>query len=176
MYRIFILAFLILISTTGCLVFQKISYEITLNEDRSGTAKLYISDITSDATDTEAFKQDTAALFTFMLKSDEFIEDMKSEGRFITSRKLILSGGDLDAEVTYNFKNIAGVENISFEDGFYFLTMEVGDSVISTNGEVIKSKTYKRILWDDQQKVLRFTMFSAETDAYKKLGPYYKKQ
>jgi len=167
---------LIFISAPGCLVFQKISYEITLNEDISGTAKLYISDITSDATDAEAFRQDTAALFSFMLKSDEFLEEMKNESRFITSRKLILNGGNLDAEVTYNFKNIAGVENISYEDGFYFLTMEVADSVILTNGEVINSKTYKRILWDDQQKFLRFTMFSAETDAYTKLGPYYKKQ
>lgn len=178
MRRIFKSSFLIfiLITTPGCLVFQKISYEITLNEERSGTAKLYITDITSDATDAEAFKQDTAALFTFMLKSDEFLEEMKNEGRFITSRKLILNGGDLDAEVTYNFKNIAGVENISYEDGFYFLTMDVTDSVISTNGEVIKSKTYKRILWDDQQKFLSFKMFSAETDAYRKLGSYYKNQ
>lgn len=167
---------LILISAPGCLVFQKISYEITFNEDKSGTAKLYITDITSDATDAEAFKQDTAALFTFMLKSNDFIEDMKNEGRFITSRKLILNDNNLDSEVSYDFKNIAGVENISYEDGFYFLTMDVADSVISTNGEVIKSKTYKRILWDDQQKVLRFAMFSAETDAYRKLGSYYKKQ
>ena len=167
---------LILISAPGCLVFQKISYEITFNEDKSGTAKLYITDITSDATDAEAFKQDTAALFTFMLKSNDFIEDMKNEGRFITSRKLILNDNNLDSEVSYDFRNIAGVENISYEDGFYFLTMDVADSVILTNGEVINSKTYKRILWDDQQKFLRFTMFSAETDAYTKLGPYYKKQ
>jgi hypothetical protein len=38
-----------------------------LNEDRSGKATLYIKDITSDATDSEAFSQDTAALFSQML-------------------------------------------------------------------------------------------------------------
>ena len=167
---------LILIATPGCLVFQKISYEIILNEDRSGKATLYITDITSDATDSEAFSQDTAALFTQMLNGDEFIEEMKNEGRFITSRKLILNAGNLDAEVKYDFKNIAGIENISYEDGFYFLTMDPADSIISTNGEIIKSKTYKRILWDDKQKVLQFSMFSAETDAYRKLSPYYKTQ
>ena len=147
-----------------------------LNEDRSGKATLYITDITSDATDSEAFSQDTSALFTQMLKSDEFIGEMKNEGRFITSRKLILNDDNLDAEVKYDFNNIAGVEDIAYEDGFYFLTMDLADSIISTNGEIIISKTYKRILWDDKQKVLKFAMFSAETDAYRKLSPYYQKQ
>jgi len=55
----------------------KISYEIVISDDKSGTANIYITDITSDATDNDAFKQDTSALFTFMQKSDEFIEDMK---------------------------------------------------------------------------------------------------
>lgn len=167
---------LILISSPGCLVFEKISYEIKLNEDKSGSAKIYIWDITSDATDNEAFKQDTSALFTFMLKSDEFIEDMKNEGRFIVRRNLIVNGDNLDAEVEYNFKNIAGVENIVYEDGFYYLTMDIADSIITTNGEVIKSKNYKRILWDDKQKLLRFAIYSGETDAYRKLARYYKKQ
>lgn len=172
----FLLFLLLLLSNTGCLVFQKISYEIIINNDKSGIANIYITDITSDAIDEEAFQQDTAAIFTFMQNSDEFIEDMKSEGKIITHRKLLITDDKLDAEVNYNFKNIAGIENISYEDGFYFLTMDPADSIVSTNGEIIKSKTYKRILWDDQQKVLRFEMFSAETDAYRKLSPYYKKQ
>jgi len=172
----FLILILILISTPGCLVFNKISYELILNEDKSGTATLYITDIRSDATDSEAFQQDTSALFSQMLKGDEFIGEMKNEGRFITSRKLILSGDNLDAEVKFDFSYIAGIENIVYEDGFYFLTMELADSIVSTNGEIIKSKTYKRILWDDKQKVLRFSMFSAETDAYRKLSSYYKKQ
>ncbi len=175
-YSPILIIIFILIFSPGCLIFNKISYEIVINEDKSGTAHLYVTDITSDAMDDEAFKQDTAALFNFMLMSDEFIEDMKSEDRFITSRSLILNGNNLDADVKYNFKNIAGVENIAYEDGFYFLTMNVADSIISTNGEIIKSKDYKRILWDDQQKILKFSMFSAETDAYRKLSPYYKKQ
>lgn len=167
---------LILISTPGCLVFEKISYEIKLNEDKSGSAKIYVTDLTSDASDDEAFSQDTSALFSFMLKSSEFIEDMKSEGRFITSRKLILTDDKLDAEAEYNFNNIAGVENIAYEDGFFYLTIDLADSVISTNGEIIKSKNYKRILWDDKQKLLKFEIFSVETDAYRKLAPYYIKQ
>jgi hypothetical protein len=178
MTKISIHSFLIfiLISAPGCLVFNKISYEMILNEDKSGSATLYISDIASDATDNEAFTQDTSALFSQMLKSDEFIEEMTNEGRLITSRKLMLNGDNLDAEVKFDFKYIAGIENIAYEDGFYFLTMNLADSIISTNGEIIKSETYKRILWDDKQKVLKFSMFSAETDAYRKLSPYYKTQ
>lgn len=172
----FLLFLLLLLSSPGCLVFQKISYEITINDDKSGTANVYITDITSDATDNDAFGQDTSALFTFMLKGKEFVDDMKNEGRFITSRKLIVSGDNLDAEVKYDFNYIAGIENISYEEGFYFLTMDPADSIISTNGEIIKSESYKRIMWDDKQKLLKFTMFSAETDAYRKLSPYYKNQ
>jgi hypothetical protein len=164
----------ILISFPGCLVFQNISYELNISEDKSGSAKIIITDITSDATDNEAFTQDTSALFTLMLKSDEFIEQMKNEARFITSRKLLVNGNNLDAEVEYDFNNIAGVENIVYEDGFYYLTMDLADSVISTNGQVIKSKNYKRILWDDKQKVLKFAIYSGETDAYRKLAQYYK--
>ena len=59
-----------------------------LNEDRSGAATLYISDITSDATESQAFSQDTSALFTQMLKSDEFIEEMKNEGRLYYKQKI----------------------------------------------------------------------------------------
>lgn len=171
----FLIFIFIIISTPGCLVFEKISYEININEDKSGSAKIYVTDITSDATDNEAFAQDTSALFTLMLNSDEFIEQMKNEGRIITSRKLLLNGNNLDAEVSYNFNNIAGVENIVYEDGFYYLTMDLADSVISTNGQLIKSKNYKRILWDDNQKVLKFVIYSGETDAYRKLAPLYKK-
>lgn len=173
---IHLIVILILVSNTGCLVFNKISYEMALNEDKSGTATLNISDITSDATDDEAFSQDTSGLFSFMLKSDEFIEEMKKEGRYITSRKLLLNGYNLNAEVKFDFANIVGVENIAHEDGFYYLTLNLADSIISTNGEIIKSKNYKRILWDDKQKVLKFSMFSAETDAYRKLSIYYNKQ
>ena len=173
---IFLFFILILLSNTGCLIFNKISYEMVLNDDKSGTATLNISDITSDATDDEAFSQDTSGLFSFMLKSDEFIEEMKKEGRYITSRKLLLNGYNLNAEVKFDFVNIVGVENIAHEDGFYYLTLELADSIISTNGEIIKSKDFKRILWDDTQKVLKFAMFSAETDAYRKLSAYYKQQ
>lgn len=178
-FNLFILIFVlisVLISAPGCLVFEKISYEIKINDDKSGSAKIYITNIVSDATDREAFKQDTSALFTFMLKSNEFIEDMKNQGRLITKRNLILNGDNLDAEAEYNFSNIVGIENIMYEDGFYYLTIDLADSVISTNGEIIKSKNYKRILWDENQKILRFAIYSGETDAYRKLAPYYKKQ
>jgi hypothetical protein len=36
--------------------------------------------------------------------------------------------------------------------------------MVSTNGEIIKSKTYKKILWDDKQSV-KLKCFPAETDA-----------
>ncbi|MDR3628549.1 MAG: hypothetical protein P4L45_17010, partial [Ignavibacteriaceae bacterium] len=45
----------------------------------------------------------------------------------------------------------------------------------STNGEIIHSKEYKRIVWDSTFQELKFTMFSNELNGsqYKPLAPYY---
>jgi hypothetical protein len=46
---------------------------------------------------------------------------------------------------------------------------------MDTNGEVITSKGYKRIMWDNSIKELKFTMFSFSFDKekYRELAPFY---
>ncbi len=82
----------------------------------------------------------------------------------------------LDGKAEYAFNDINKVEGIRFEDGFYYLTLALDDSVISTNGQIIKSKEYKRILWDKSIKVLKFEMYSSGFDdnTFKALAQFYK--
>ena len=159
------LIFLIIISIQGCLHFNTSSYRITLNSPDSGSVEVVVKDINTDASDNTKLKEDQHNLFEFALKSKDFVRRMESEGKFITDRKLFLDEGKLNAIVNYDFKNINDVEGIVYEEPFYYLTLEQGDSVVSTNGKIIVSKDYKRILWDDSIDTLKFEMFSEDTDA-----------
>ena len=89
---------------------------------------------------------------------------MKEEGRNILDRKLFISNGKLNGTVKYSFDDISKVEGIIYEDPFYFITIQLEDSIVSTNGEVIVSEEYKRIMWDNSIKTLKFEMFSADVN------------
>lgn len=166
---------MLLFTASGCLIFHTVSYEIKINPDKSGTTTVLINDIRSNAKTDENFEEDKNNLFSYMLKSDEFIESMRKNRKNIINRELFLNGDTLMGKGVYKFDNIKGIEGIEYNEGFYFLTLGVDDSVISTNGEVIRSKDYKRILWDSKINPLKFEMFSFsfDKDPYRKLAPYY---
>ena len=159
----------------GCLIFHKVSYEINLNPDNSGSTTVLVTDIRSDAKTDKDFEEDKNNLFNYMLKSNEFISLMKKNRKNIIKRDLSLNGDTLMGKAVYKFDNIKGIEGIEYESGFYFLTLGLDDSVVSTNGEIIRSKDYKRILWDSKINPLKFEMFSFsfDKDPYRKLAPYY---
>ena len=76
----------------------------------------------------------------YITKSDKLISQLKGEGKDVITRDLFLDNGKLNGKAEYRFNNIEKVEGIRFEDGFYYLTLALDDSVISTNGQIIKSK------------------------------------
>jgi len=90
---------------------------------------------------------------------------MKDDGKNISDRKLFVSGGTLNGSLTYSFSDISKVEGIMYQEPFYFLTIGLEDSIISTNGEVIVSEGHKRIMWDNSLKTLKFQMFSADVES-----------
>lgn len=161
---------------SGCLIFHKVSYEIQLEGPKSGTVSIEITDIRSDAQTEEEFDEDKERLFGYMMESEDFISIMKSEGKNIKSRELILREDTLIGRAVYNFENVDKIEGIVFEEGFYHLTLPLEDSILTTNGEIIKSKNYKRIIWDQSHKVLKFEMlsFSFDNGKYKGMAPFYK--
>ena len=70
----------------------------------------------------------------------------------------------LNGHVEYSFDDISKVEGIVYQEPFYFITLNLEDSVIYTNGEIIVSNDYKRIMWDNSMKILKFKMFSADVE------------
>jgi len=159
----------------GCIIFHKVSYEVKLNPDNSGTTTVLVTDIRSDAKTDNDFEEDKNNLFSYLLKSNEFVESMKKNRKNIIKRDLFLENDTLMGKAVYKFDNVKGIEGIAYEGGFYYLTLGLEDSVISTNGQIIQSKDYKRILWDSKINPLKFEMlsFSFDTNPYRKLAPYY---
>ncbi len=167
---IIIIFFALMFLAQGCLLMHSVSYEIEPGEMGSGTAVLTIKDIRSDALDATELNEDKKNLFEFMYKSNDFIEQMKDEGKKINSRELFVENGKLSGIIKFSFDDIEIVEGIIYEEPFYFLTLSPEDSIISTNGEVIVSDEYKRIMWDNTVKVLKFKMFSDDVDNGKLVG------
>jgi hypothetical protein len=166
----------LLVSFSGCIDFYKVSYEIKLETPDKGTAYVHIYDLRSDAVKEKDLETDKQNIFQYALKSNDFLKAMKQEGKNIQSRELQVSGDTLDANVVYTFSSISSVENMQHDAGFFYLTLEPTDSVISTNGEIISTKDRKRILWDKSMSTLRFEILSNTFSgkSYKMLGPYYK--
>lgn len=171
-----IISFFCLFIFSGCLLFNKISYNINLKDDDSGSVSVVVYDIRTDAQTPEMLEEDKSILFDYLLKDDKFIAEMRKEDKNIYYRDLEIQDDILIGKAEYSFSNIQNVENIRHEDNFYYLTLEPADSVISTNGTLIESEGYKRILWEDDIKTLSFEMFSSSFDenSYRKMARFYK--
>jgi len=171
----FILSFAAM-SFSGCLVYEKVSYEIAMEGKKSGEAKVTFCDLKSDALGNKEFAEDKETLFNKLLKSDEFILAQKEEGKEITNRTLFIENKNLNGQVTFKFTDISVVEGrLQYQDGYYFLTVEEGDSIISTNGTVVPLNKFKRIIWEANQKVLKFEMLTdVNLDDLRELAPFYK--
>jgi hypothetical protein len=170
-----LLLFITLISE-GCLVSEKIYYTVKLEGPNKGVVTMQFYNIKSDASSDKELQQDKDNLFDYILKSSKLIEQMKGQGKDIISRELYVKDNLLDGKAVYKFNDINKVEGIRFEDGFYYLTLALDDSVISTNGQIIKSKEYKRILWDKSFTELKFEMYSSgfNDTTFKAMAQFYK--
>ncbi len=168
----------VVLQFTGCIVFNNVSYEVTVNEDGTGKALLTIEDINTDATSEEAILEDVKNVLEYGLKSNEWLEGMKAEGKKVVSRNVVVEKGKLNAIISFEFDDLSKVEGMQFEDPYYYLTIPPEDSIISTNGQISKTAEYQRIIWDKSIKTLKFKMFSDNTnrEGLKSLAPYYLKE
>lgn len=163
------LIIIIMILSPGCLVIDKISYEINLTTEVGGTVTVQFSNIQSDAIGEREFEEDKKNLFEYILKSEDFVSSMELEGKFIKDRKLSIDENKLNGKIVYDFEDIRKVEGIQYDGEFYYLTLQVEDSIITTNGELIISDEYKRIMWDKGTRQLSFEVYSDNGE--KKLKP-----
>ncbi len=181
MKKYFFIPFIIvpaLVLFSGCLTFHKVSYVVKLKNPNEGTVLLTAYDIRSTAETKKEFEEDTNNLFNYMLKSSKFIKDEEGQGKEIVSRKLFLENGQLVGQGEYKFTDINNVEGMKYDGGFHYLNLQPDDSVIATNGLIIKSNGYKRIMWDSTYTELKFTMLGnpfTNKSRFKSLAPYFKK-
>jgi hypothetical protein len=175
---LYLVSLLLITQVTGCIVFHSVSYEVNVNEDGTGTALLTIEDINTDATTKEIIDEDVKSILEHGLKSQQFVDDLKSEGKQIISRKVVVENEKLNAIVSYEFSEISRVEGLQFDNPYYYLTIPVEDSIISTNGQITRTAEYQRIVWDKSIKILKFKMFSDNTnrEGLTSLAPYYLKE
>lgn len=178
MKNILILISIILLSQlNGCIVFHSVSYEVNFNDDGTGTALVTIEDINSDAASKDNLDEDIKSILEYGLKSMEFVDEQKADGKNITSRNLLVEREKLNALVRYEFTDLSNVEGMQFDDPYYYLTVAADDSIISTNGQITKTAEYQRIVWDKSIKTLKFKMYSDDTnkEGLKSLTPFYLK-
>jgi hypothetical protein len=171
-----ILVVLIALVSNGCLVSEKIFYTVKLDGPDKGIVTMQFYNIKSNADSDKEFQEDKDNLFNYILKSDKLVQQLNGQGKDVVSRELYVKDENLDGKAVYKFNDINKVEGIRFEDGFYYLTLALDDSVISTNGQIIKSKEFKRILWDKSFNVLKFEMYSSgfNDSTFKALAQFYK--
>jgi hypothetical protein len=162
--RKLLILFPLVILMQGCLVFHSVSYEIIMADEKSGTVTIQVTDIRSDAMNTSALEEDKKQLFQDLLKGDDFVKQMRDEGKNILNRQLYVSNDKLNGSVKYSFEDVSKVEGIVYQEPFYFITIPLEDSIIATNGEVIVSEGHKRIMWDNSIKTMKFEMFSANVE------------
>ncbi len=162
----------------GCLLFNSIEYKITHNGAGGGKAEAIINDIRSDALNNKELEADKENLFDYLYKSDEIVILMEGNGKNLIDRKLFVDNGKLNGKVVFTFDSIKAVEGIIYEEPFYYLTLSPADSIISTNGEIMISDNYKRIMWDNSIKVLKFKMFSdfVEDGKLVNMAQYFEKE
>lgn len=152
------LAFVVATMLAGCIVVEKRSYVINLNNDNSGTATVTFQDIRSNAIGNKEFDQDVINLID-TYQGEDFILYWKEDGITILNRELYVEDDILSGKVTFKFEDITNIEGIRFDNDFYYLSYLAQDSVSATNGQRIDSGEYKRILWDKGTKTLEFTYF-----------------
>lgn len=161
--------------TQGCLRVNKISYEVVIEQNGTGEAKVRFYDIRSDAEEDFDFEKDKETLFEYILNSEQFISDIAGEGKNIISRKLFIENGNLNGEVVYRFEDFRKVENLAYESGYYYLTIEPEFEVNTENGEIVKSSYYQRVIWESGIKTLQWEIIvEPENGVLRDLTEFYK--
>jgi hypothetical protein len=141
----------------GCLLVRTTEHRIRLNEGGGGEAYMRLGDIRSDGVTDSARVRD----FGVMMASseEEGIRDFERNGRKITSKRFLVNGDTLSAEITYTFTGLETLEGIKIKDDEVFVVVNEGREILRTNGK-IKSweRGTQRIVWPLDAKRLMYTI------------------
>lgn len=156
-------ALLLLLFLPGCLTFKTVEYTITVNKDLSASGVVIFRGIGSDVADPEQRKLDLEGLVEYGLKSTDFINDRRAEGRDIKSRKLYVDNGLLVAEIGFSVKKVSDIEGIYMNEEYIYVDVDPDSQLNSANGEINTYGGGSQVLWKKGPGKLSFAV-SVYTD------------
>ena len=141
----------------GCLLVRTTEHRIRLYDTGGGEAYMRLSDIRSDGVTDSSRVRD----FGVMMASSEGegIKDFERNGRKITSKRFLVNGDTLSAEITYTFMQLETLEGIKIKDDEIFVVVNEGREIVRTNGKVKSwERGAQRIVWPIEAKRLMYTI------------------
>lgn len=161
-------------SSQGCLVVQKMKFEIDLRNDTAGVATAYAYGIASDAIGNKEYDDDVY-LLSDMLTGTGFLEYMENFGRKVIFRELTVDNNSLNGKVVFTFDNIVNVENIIFDGEYYYLTLPPSEVFGETNGLLIQEEDYQRVIWGKEVEKIEFELLNTSPAKLKDMIPEMEK-
>ena len=139
----------------GCLLVRTTEHRIRIYDTGGGEAYMRLGDIRSDGVTDSARVRD----FGVMMASseEEGVKDFERNGRKITSKRFLVSGDTLSAEITYTFMQLETLEGIKIKDDEIFVVVNEGREIVRTNGKIQPwERGAQRIVWPLEAKRLMY--------------------
>lgn len=141
-----VIAFVLMLCSSGCLLVRTTEHIITLREDGGGEGVIHLIDIRSDAPSDSLVRLD----FDELMKAygARKVEEFEKYGRRITAKRLRVRGDTLMAEITYVFSSYDAVEGLRVSPNEMAIEFSPEREVIKTNGKMSRMENQgTRITW-----------------------------
>lgn len=159
----------------GCLFVRETEHRIKLNNDGSGEAWVRLADIRSDGQSDSAV---TADLEVMLVSSEGDVEkEFELRGRSLVSKKFVLQGDTLNAELHYTFRKLASVEGLLVTSTEMAIVVAQDREILKTNGTVIAwHQNSQKITWPRDTERLMYRVRERVVPPSVMLGPKYRQR
>ena len=150
-----LLAFAFAAAIAGCVVSEEDDYTVTLNADHtSGTLTVVRFNVQSDERDPVKQQEDFAELMKAW-KSDAYLLEQTKEGVYVKERDLSARAGKLVWTETSLFADIGKLFTRDIVADTLRLSIGKGESVLATNGIVVRTADTTIVKWPVTTKSYR---------------------
>lgn len=158
----------------GCLVVEKMVFDVRLMSDTTGYAVVTAFNVSSDAVGNKEFDDDVA-LLADMNGGDGFLDYMREFGREVLERHLYIEDGKLNGSCKFTFKSVKNVESIQYDGEYYYLRVNNENTRLGeTNGTVIEKDGFKWVVWEKGARSLKFEFYNTSKAKTRDLVPAFK--
>lgn len=160
---------------TGCLFVRETEHRIKLNEDGSGEALLRLVDIRSDGGTDSAVTSDLEDMLASFEGDVE--KEFERRGRTIVTRRFVLQGDTLNAELRYTFQSLTAIEGLLATANELAIVVSEEREIVRTNGDVQPwHQNSRRIIWPRDADRLMYRVRERVVPPSVLLGPTYRER